>query len=375
MSDNNTSEENAAQGLAGQVAQWIRPDVQKFSAYHVPDATGFVKLDAMENPYPWPPSLQDDWLDCLRNADINRYPDPAARQLKQALRDELGISNRFDVLLGNGSDELIQMLAMAVAQPGRVVLAPEPGFVMYQMIATMAGMDYIGVPLKQDFNLDDGAMLEVINNKQPALVFLAYPNNPTGNLFDKDVIKAVIEAAPGLVIVDEAYHAFAGDSLIDWLEKYDNLLLMRTVSKMGLAGLRLGYLVGDPQWLSQLDKTRLPYNINTLTQLSARFALKHFEVFKAQTQQICEDREKLYGALCKLEQAQVFPSRANFILFRIHGVPSQTIFDALKEQGILIKNLGNKPGLLKDCLRVTVGTQPENEQFIEALRGIVQHTG
>ncbi|MGD8569264.1 MAG: histidinol-phosphate transaminase [Gammaproteobacteria bacterium] len=372
MTNNKTSKiAGAGQTLDDLVSRWVRPEVRKIAAYHVPDPADLIKLDAMENPYPWPESLRDDWLAQLRQAAVNRYPDPAARALKQALQRRLEIPAHCSLLLGNGSDELIQMLAMAVAQPGRLVLSPEPGFVMYQMIATMTGMDYQGVPLKPDFSLDTPAMLKAIRDNDPALVFLAYPNNPTGNLFDKEAVRAIVETSQGLVIVDEAYHAFAGDSLVDWLDRYNNLLVMRTVSKMGLAGLRLGYLVGDAQWLEQIDKMRLPYNINSLTQISARFALEHFDIFHEQTQQICKDRQWLYEELEKLDSTQVFPSRANFILFRVKGISSQTVFDGLREHGILIKNLGKAPGLLKDCLRVTVGTPQENTRFIEALRQIV----
>jgi histidinol-phosphate aminotransferase len=373
MTDNKTSKiAGEGQTLDGLVDQWVRPEVRKIAAYHVPDPADLIKLDAMENPYPWPESLRDDWLAELRQAAVNRYPDPAARVLKQALHSHLDIPEHYSLLLGNGSDELIQMLAMAVAQPGRLVLSPEPGFVMYRMIATMTGMDYKGVALKPDFSLDTAAMLKAISDNNPALVFLAYPNNPTGNLFDKESIRAIIETSEGLVIVDEAYHAFAGDSLVDWLDQYNNLLVMRTVSKMGLAGLRLGYLMGDAKWLEQIDKMRLPYNINTLTQISARFALQHFEIFQEQTQQICQDRQWLYEELDKLDNTQVFPSRANFILFRVKGTQSQSVFEGLQERGILIKNLGNAPGLLKDCLRVTVGTPHENTRFVEVLRQILQ---
>ena len=206
-------------------------------------------------------------------------------------------------------------------------------------------------------------MLAAIKQHNPAIIFLAYPNNPTGNLFDTEIIKSILQASQGLVVVDEAYFPFAGSSLADWLAQYNNLLVMRTVSKMGLAGLRLGYLIGDKRWLQHIDKMRLPYNINVLTQLSAQFALRHIDVFNAQTQQICKDRELLFNGLCAVDGAEVFPSSANFILFRIPGKASQDIFEGLKNKGVLIKNLGNQPGLLKDCLRVTVGTQQENNTF------------
>jgi histidinol-phosphate aminotransferase len=247
-------------------AHWVRPEIRALKAYAVPDATGLIKLDAMENPYTFPDNLRSEWLRVLQQVDLNRYPDPAARRLKDALRTALDIPPSMSVLLGNGSDELIQLIAMALAQPGRVVLAPVPTFVMYDMIATFTGMRFVGVPLTPDFDLDLSAMLAAIRLHRPAVIFLAYPNNPTGNLFDEGAMRQILKASDGLVVVDEAYHAFAGVSFMQHLDEYANLVVMRTLSKQGLAGLRLGILAGDSAWLDEFDKLRLPYNINSLTQ-------------------------------------------------------------------------------------------------------------
>ncbi|MDH2915790.1 MAG: aminotransferase class I/II-fold pyridoxal phosphate-dependent enzyme, partial [Gallionella sp.] len=236
----------------------IRPDIQALHAYHVPSSAGCVKLDAMENPYLLPESLREELARLTADAAINRYPDAGAYKLKEHIRAVTGLPSDMDVLLGNGSDEIIQVLAMAVAKPGAVLLSVEPSFVMYKMIATFTGMRYVGVPLTQDFSLDLQATLEAIKRERPALVFLSYPNNPTGNLFDAEAVKQIIAAAPGLVVVDEAYYAFACDSFIPHLAHYDNLLVMRTFSKLGMAGLRLGFLAGRTAWLSQLEKLRLP---------------------------------------------------------------------------------------------------------------------
>ncbi|MEW5756994.1 MAG: histidinol-phosphate transaminase [Pseudomonadota bacterium] len=349
------------------VERLIRPEIRAMSAYHVPDAAGYIKLDAMENPYTWPEALRQSWLAELAHVDVNRYPDPAASQLSVRLRAAMGIPADMGLVLGNGSDELIQMLAMAVAAPGRAVLAPQPSFVMYDMIARFVGMKYIGVPLRTDFSLDLPAMLEAIDLHQPSLVFLAYPNNPSGNLFYEREIEQIIQASPGLVIVDEAYHAFAGSSFMDRLGEFDNLLVMRTLSKLGLAGLRLGLLAGPPAWIEQIDKVRLPYNINVLTQHSADFALRHAHVFAEQTKAICAERENLYRALCKRKGLTVYPSKANFILFRAPAGRAGEIFARLKQAGILIKNLSGAGGALADCLRVTVGTPEENAAFLAAL--------
>ena len=349
------------------IEHWVPADIRALSAYHVPDPGNCIKLDAMENPYQWPPELVTAWLERLRNVSLNRYPDPSARSLQQALRSAMQIPGAMDVLLGNGSDELIQMIVQTLAAPGRVILAPEPTFVMYRLIAQVVGVKFAGVPLKADFQLDMDAMLEAIDLHQPAVVFLAYPNNPTGNLFDAGGIRRIIEASPGLVVVDEAYAAFASASFMGLLGEYSNLLVLRTVSKMGLAGLRLGLLAGPPAWLGEIDKTRLPYNINVLTQVSAEFALEHRDVLDAQTAQIRADRAVLLAALKALPGLSVYPSEANFILFRNPAGRADAIFAGLREHGILIKNLNGAGGALTDCLRVTVGTPAENAAFIDAL--------
>ncbi|MDH5191698.1 MAG: aminotransferase class I/II-fold pyridoxal phosphate-dependent enzyme, partial [Gammaproteobacteria bacterium] len=266
------------------VKKLIRPEIQALSAYHVADASGLIKLDAMENPYGWPDDMVSDWLARLKSAELNRYPDPEAKALVKALRRNIGLSNNMELMLGNGSDELIQIVLMSVASHDRVVMAPSPTFVMYDMIARFTAMQYVGVPLKEDFSLDMDAMLSAIKQYQPAVIFLAWPNNPTGNLFDKSDVEAIIKASSGLVIVDEAYHAFCGDSFVPELAHYDNLLVMRTLSKTGLAGLRLGMLMGAPEWITEFNKVRLPYNINILSQASAGFALEHTEVLDAQAQ-------------------------------------------------------------------------------------------
>jgi len=358
--------------LSDRVAHWIRPEVRALTAYHVPDPGDAIKLDAMENPYGWDEALMSEWLAALRQVSINRYPDPGARALKRRLREAMRIPAGMDVLLGNGSDELIQMLALAVSGAGRSVLAPEPTFVMYRLIAQVAGMDYVGVPLaRENFSLDLDAMLAAVEAHRPALIFLAYPNNPTGNLFDAEAVRRIIEAAPGLVVVDEAYAAFARDTFMEALTAHDNLLLLRTVSKMGLAGLRLGLLVGRSEWLAEIDKTRLPYNVNTLTQASADFALQHRAVLDAQTARIRADREALFDALRRMDGIEPFPSEANFILFRTPEGQADRIFAGLLERGVLIKNLNPAGGLLADCLRVTVGTPAENRAFLDALKDAV----
>ncbi|MBL4762875.1 MAG: histidinol-phosphate transaminase [Gammaproteobacteria bacterium] len=353
------------------IEQWIRPEIRKIGAYHVPDSAAMTKLDAMENPYSLPDDLLNRWLEEMRHASLNRYPDPVASELINCLQDELNLPAGQSILLGNGSDEIIQMLAMAVSGSNRVLLAPEPGFVMYKMIATFVGMEYLGVPLDESFELDMVAMLAAIERHDPAIVFLAYPNNPSGNCWDRQAIISIIKAAHGLVVVDEAYFPFAEKSFMDDLGRFDNLLVMRTVSKMGLAGLRLGYLVGPDAWLQQINKVRLPYNINVLTQVSAKFLLDNKAVLEKQAAAIRSSRGELLAALRKMSALSVYPSDANFILLRTEAGKADTIFNALKEKKILIKNLNGGHPQLRDCLRVTVGTAEENQVFINALQHAV----
>jgi len=348
---------------------WIRPQIKKLNAYHIPIVNDVIKLDAMENPYVWPEDLVSLWLQSLASASLNRYPDPQANGLKQSIRDAMCIPDDTGLLLGNGSDEIIQMILMAVAEPDRTVLAPEPTFVMYEAISQALGMNYIGVPLDKNFALDLDVMLTMIKDHNPAVIFLAYPNNPTGNLFERDAVTAIIQASNGLVVLDEAYAAFTHSTFMGALHAHPNLLVMRTLSKMGLAGLRIGYLAGDIAWLNEFEKIRLPYNINVLSQVSAQFALQHIAVLNEQSQRIVRDRAYVFQAMQKMSHLQVFPTDANFIMFKIREGDAHKIYKNLLNKGILVKNLSasNNP-VLQNCLRVTIGTAKENESFLAALK-------
>lgn len=346
--------------------QIIRDEIRSLAAYHVPDSTGMLKLDAMENPYPLPADVAAEIGRIASTAALNRYPDPAASALKARLHEALAVPAGMELLVGNGSDELIQLLAMAVARPGAALLGVDPSFVMFRMIARIAGLRYTGVALAPDFSLDLPAVLDALRRDRPALVFIAYPNNPTGNLFDAGAVEQIIAAAPGLVVVDEAYHAFARHSFFDRLPVHPNLLVMRTLSKLGLAGLRLGVLVGRAQWLRELDKLRLPYNVNVLSQRVAEYVLTRHDVLDAQTEAIRHERGVLAAGLAGLPGVRVFASDANFILFRL--ARAAEVFAGLKQRGVLIKNLDGSHPMLRDCLRVTVGTPEQNQRFLDALR-------
>lgn len=353
------------------IERWVNPAVRQLTAYHVPDAAGLVKLDAMENPYTWPSSLLATWLDRLRHASVNRYPDPEGRELKARLRAYLDLPEGADLLLGNGSDELIQIIGIAVSGADRVIVAPEPSFVMYRIVAEVLGFRYVSVPLRTpDFGLDVAALRAAIAEHRPAVLFLACPNNPTGNVFDRRDVEALLEAAPGLVVIDEAYFPFAGETWLRDLGRYPNLLVLQTLSKAGLAGLRIGMLAGAPAWLTELNKVRLPYNLNVLSQISAAFILEYADFLREQARQICLDRERLFGELQAIDGVQVWPSRANFLLFR-SGRPAAEVHAALRRAGVLIKCLDGAHPLLADCLRVTVGTPGENEVFLNALHTLL----
>ena len=328
-----------------------------------------VKLDAMENPYRLPPELCSAIAARVAGAAINRYPDPGARELKAQLRAAMQIPADMEIVLGNGSDELMQMLALALAKPGAVMLGLEPSFVMFRMTATFARMRYVGVSLNADFTIDAQKTTAAIEQHQPALIFIAYPNNPSGNLFAADTIARIINAAPGVVVVDEAYHAFAGRTFMPRLAEFPNLLLMRTVSKLGLAGLRLGLLAGRSAWLRHVDKVRLPYNVNVLTQLVASEVLQHRDVLEAQAAAICAARARVLTELQRLRGVETYVSDANFILFRV--AKADQVFSGLKQRGVLIRSLDGTHPLLADCLRVTVGTPDENARFLSALTAIL----
>jgi histidinol-phosphate aminotransferase len=352
----------------------IRPDVRALHAYVVQDATGMVKLDAMENPHRLSAELQAELGRRLGAVALNRYPGPRIADLHAALAQHAQVPPGYGLVLGNGSDELISLLALACAQPdasGRraVVLAPEPGFVMYAFSALLQGLDYVGVSLTPDFALDVQAMLAAIHTNRPALTYLAYPNNPTANLWADDAMAQVVDAVAavgGWVVIDEAYQPFASRSFFERMRAAPHVLLLRTLSKFGLAGVRLGYLLGPQALVAEIDKVRAPYNISVLNAEAALFALEHEEVFRDQALDVCAQRALLLEALADLSGVHVYPSEANMILLRVPSAAQ--VFEGLKAHGVLVKNVSKMHPLLADCLRLTVGTAGENQQLLAALK-------
>ena len=347
--------------------QILRPEIMDLRPYQTVEAKGLVRLHAMESPYSLPASVRQQWLDKLREIELNRYPDPRMTPLKQAFQDTFAIPSRLDLLFGNGSDELIQLLVMAVARPDARMLTVVPGFSMYRLIGKSVGVRMIEVPLAEEsFALQTELTCQHIQDHSPALVFLACPNNPTGTLWPRQDVEEIVRQATGLVVIDEAYTPFASHSMMGLAEKYPHVLILRTLSKMGLAGLRLGWLAGAEEWLRELDKLRLPYNVNALTQASARFALDHISVFEEQIKLVRGQREKLITALRDMDGIQVFPSEANFVLFKVLHTSADAVFKRLLEGKIRVKNVA-EDGLLENCLRVTVGAKNENLAFLATL--------
>jgi histidinol-phosphate aminotransferase len=352
--------------------QRIRKDVQSMHAYAIQDSAGMVKLDAMENPHRLNADLQKALGERLGALALNRYPGERVNELRHALAAYAGMPEGFDIMLGNGSDELISLLAMACDVPGASVLSPLPGFVMYAISAHLQGLAFHGVPLTVDFELDEAAMLAAIHQHKPSIVYLAYPNNPTGNLWNDDTIEKIVlaqGAQGGLVVMDEAYQPFASRSYIDRITRHSHVLLMRTLSKFGLAGVRLGYMMGPKALVAEIDKVRPPYNISVLNAECALFALEHAEVFAEQAKDLREQRARLLKELAALAGVKPFPSEANMILVRVPDAAKT--FEGLKAQGVLIKNVSKMHPLLANCLRLTVGTAQENTQLLAAMKASV----
>jgi histidinol-phosphate aminotransferase len=349
----------------------LREDVRALHAYPVASSEGLIKLDAMENPYSLPPEMARRLGEHLGHVPLNRYPPGDLSELRRRLGGRVGLPDDCALLLGNGSDELIHLVIQACARPGAVVLAPWPSFSMYRMSAVLDGCRFVDVALAPDFSLDLPALLSAMARHQPAVVFLAYPNNPTGNLFDRTAIEKVLEAAPGLVVIDEAYLPFAQRTWIDELAARPGLLVLRTLSKLGLAGLRLGYLCGAPELIEQIDKVRPPYNVNVLTLAAVDFLLDHFGVLDNQAATLRADRDRLVADLRATAGVQVFETAANFVLLRVANGPET--FAKLLQRGILVKDVAGMHPLLHNCLRVTVGTAEENALFVLALRASLSY--
>lgn len=346
------------------IVSLIRRQVRKLAAYHVDETQVRIKLDAMENPYPLPDSVGREVAAVVRNARINLYPDPSGKELKKAIA-ALWKMKPDQMMLGNGSDELIQAVILAFGGP---VLIPVPTFAMYDITSRALGQNVVTMPLDEDFDLDADAMIMMAKQSKARVVFLACPNNPTGNRFSDGAVKKILDNTGAAVVIDEAYYSFSGRSWLPRLIKYPNMILLRTLSKIGFAGLRVGVLTASRQIVNELNKIRLPYNINSLSQAVAVSALRHKKIIERQISELISEREKLYNKLSQLAGVTAYPSETNFILIRTGH--ASDVHTKLKRAGILVKNL-DKPGPLRNCLRVTIGTPEENNEFLKTFKSIL----
>ena len=337
------------------IKKLARPNIRSLRAYHAEEIPCKVKLDANESPY----GLK------VPGAAVttNRYPDPEAKALRGLVAKELKVKPE-NVLHGNGSDEIISNLIMTFGGP---VLYPVPTFSMYGIISQAIGEKKVAIPLDKDFDLDLNRMLSAIKKERPKLVFLSSPNNPTGNSFSSEKISRIIRQSKGLVIVDEAYQQFSGrDTFLPLLEKYRNLVVLRTLSKVGLAGLRVGFMVADKEIINEVNKVRLPFNLNSLSQKAAADALKNKKLVRSSISKIIAERKRLFREMADMEGIEPYPSDANFLLFRVND--ADRIFRGLLRKGVLIRNM---TGAVESCLRVTVGTPGENTIFLKALKKLL----
>ena len=353
--------------IRSRFAAVIRSDIQGAAGYAIQPSEGFIKLDAMENPFRLSAELQAELGSRLAQVALNRYP-LGKEALARRLHDFVGVPVGCRLIVGNGSDELIDILSLACAKPGASILAPLPGFVMYEMSARFRGMRFTGVPLTPSFELDEAAMLEAIAREKPSLTYIAYPNNPTANLFDERIVERVVAAVGeqgGLVVFDEAYQPFSSRTWMGRLGAHDHVFVLRTLSKFGLAGVRLGYLAGRNELIDQIDKCSPPYNVSALNIEATHFALDHAEAFAQQAAVLRGERARLQRELALIRGVTPFPSEANMILVRVPD--SKAAFEGMKQRGVLVKHIAGLHPLLANCLRLTVGAPDENTAMIRAL--------
>ena len=339
------------------IKKLVKKDVSILSAYNAKEIPCRIKLDANESPYGFSSALK-----AAGAINTNRYPDPEAKALKGLIAKGLGIK-KDSILQGNGSDELIYYL---VATFGGPVLYPVPTFSMYGIISQALGEKRIAIPLDKEFDLDIDKILSAIKKERPKLIFLSSPNNPTGNCFSSDRILKIIEASKGIVIVDEAYQPFSSEKgFLPLMNDYKNLVIMRTLSKIGLAALRLGFLIADTEITEEVNKVRLPFNVNSLSQAVALEALQNRKQLNSCIKAIVSERERLFNEMEKINGVKPFPSEANFILFKVKD--PDKVYNSLLKKGILVRNIKD---VVKGCLRVTVGTPEENTAFLKALKTV-----
>jgi len=347
----------------------IQGNVRSLKPYHMENIDCEVKLHANENPFPPSKELLDLFTASIQNIQLNRYPDPDSQKLKSSIAKRLNTKTDH-LVIGNGSDEIILLLLQIFCKEGDTISLPDPTFAMYGIIAQGLGVSSVNMPLDDhwDFNADE--LLKTAEKNKSRIIFLSYPNNPTGNCFSENQVHKVIENFKGIVVVDEAYYDFSNKSFMSQIEKHNNLIILRSLSKIGLAALRVGFAMADPLIIDQINKVRLPYNSNTISQTMAEHLMRHFAPVQKQINSILKERHRLMETLEKIDSITIFPSDSNFFLLRTEQ-PVEKMFRFLMDHGILVRNLSSHPKL-NNCLRITVGTKDENNRFLSKIADFVK---
>ena len=349
-----------------QIRDLVREDIRDLVPYEPHLFSNVIKLDANENPHLFPADLMRALYSGLDGETFTRYPDPTCRELKNRIAGFTGTSPD-NVILGNGSDELIQLILQTFGGPGKRVIIPVPTFSMYKIHGQITGTLPVDVPRDESFGLAMEQLLVEIKHPATRVTFIATPNNPTGNAVPADQVRRLAEEANSLVVADEAYIDFGGETCLPLLKDYPNLIILRTFSKIGLAGLRVGYLLAHQDVTVELLKVKQPYNVNAFSQMAAATVIDRWPLLRKQIEEIISERERLAAELGTIPGMTVYPSQANFILFRVPGSAPE-IHARLLDGGILVRvGLGTTLGL-GNCLRVTVGTRQENDLFLEKLK-------
>ena len=341
----------------------IKPEVRAVSAYTLRHFEADVKLDQNENPHEIPEELKRKIVDRVLRRDWGRYPEFVPRRIVQTLSEFTGWPGE-GIVIGNGSNELISAAVTVTLGPGKTVAIPQPTFALYALMATASGATIREVRLKEaDLSFDVEPLIEAARTSD--VVIVCSPNSPTGCRLERSDAERLVGEARGLVIVDEAYHEFSGQTLFPLLEQFDNLLLLRTLSKAwSLAGLRFGYMMTSPEIAAEIHKVKLPYNVNIFTLAAAELIVEELRI-EEPIRRLLGERERMQGELARRPGVETFPSHANFILIRTK-FSARRVFDALYDAGVLVRDVSGYP-MLDRCLRVSIGTSVENTRFLEAL--------
>lgn len=348
-----------------------RTEIEDLVPYEASEVSAEVVLASNENPLTLPSEVLSRISQRAAAFKFNRYPDPTARELRRLIAEANGLEPE-NVLVGNGGDELIFDMLLAWGGPGRTVLDMPPTFTMYGIDAQVTGTGVVRIPRRADFSVDEAAVLERVSKGDIDIVVVANPNNPTGGLTDESFLIELLRATDALVMVDEAYFEFSRHTMRPHMSRHQNLVILRTFSKaFSLAGLRVGYLLGHPDVVTEFMKVRQPYSVNAFSQWVASMVFRERMVFEAGIRDIMRGRDQLMHGLSMFDDVTVYPSEANFVLLRVAHA-SALWRDLLHNHSVLVRDFSRTPGL-EDCLRVTVGTEEENGRFLEAMRDCLSH--